>query len=69
MSDMPVIDRVKCDNCGLCIGVCTCKSLVVVANMVIIIESEECDWCTLCEAVCPTGAITCAFEIVIEEYQ
>ncbi len=69
MSDMPVIDRVKCDNCGLCVGVCTCKSLVVVAGMVTIIESEEWDWGTICEAVGPTGAISCAFEIVIEEYQ
>jgi len=27
---------------------------------------EKCDWCTDYEAVCPTGAISCPFDIVIE---
>jgi ferredoxin len=27
----------------------------------------ECDWCTDCEAVCSTGAISCPFEIIIQE--
>jgi ferredoxin len=40
----------------------------MVDNIVTIIEIEECGWCTQCEAVCPTGAISCAFEIVIEEH-
>jgi ferredoxin len=30
------------------------------------IEVEECGWCTLCELVCPYGAISCPFEIIIE---
>jgi ferredoxin len=32
-----------------------------------IIEVENCGWCTLCELVCPTGAISCPFEIVLED--
>ena len=69
MSEMPVIDRKRCDNCGLCVNVCGGQSLVIVNNTVTIIEGEYCDWCTLCEIVCPHGAITCAFEIVVEEYR
>lgn len=66
MAEMPVIDQEKCNGCGLCLSVCTCKSLVLVGNVITVIETVECDWCTLCEAVCPTGAISCPFEIVIE---
>ena len=67
MVEMPVIDREKCDGCGLCVSVCQCNAVVLVDDVITIIETEECGWCTLCEAVCPTGAISCAFEIVIEE--
>ena len=67
MADMPVIDREKCDGCGLCITVCGCGALVLVANMVTVIATEECGWCLECESVCPTGAIACSFEIVFEE--
>ncbi len=67
MAEMPVIDREKCDGCGLCISVCYCNALVLVDNVIAVIETEACTWCTECEAVCPTGAIACPFEIVIEE--
>ena len=67
MAEMPEIDRGKCNGCGLCVSVCSCNAIVLVANVISIIETEECLWCTLCEAVCPTAAITCPFEIVIEE--
>ncbi len=67
MPQMPVIDPLKCNGCGLCLSVCTCKALVLAKGAVIVIETEECDWCTRCEAVCPTGALACPFEIVIEE--
>ena len=66
MIEMPVIDLEKCNGCGLCISVCSCRALVMVGNIVTIIETEECGWCTQCEAVCPTGAIRCPFEIVFE---
>ncbi|MFC1958215.1 ATP-binding protein [Chloroflexota bacterium] len=65
---MPVIDREKCNGCGLCISVCACGALVLVENVVAVIETEECGWCLQCELVCPTGAVTCPFEIVIEEH-
>jgi ferredoxin len=40
--------------------------LVIIENTVQAIEVEECHWCTLCEMVCPYGAITCPFEIIME---
>ncbi len=67
LAEMPGIDQEKCNQCGLCISVCSCGALVLVENLIRIIDTEECGWCTLCEVVCPTGAITCPFEIVIEE--
>ena len=68
MFEMPLIDKEKCDGCGLCISVCSCGALVMVNNIVTVIEIEECGWCGLCEAICPTGAISCPFEIVFEEF-
>ena len=67
MAETPVIDQEKCDRCGLCVSVCSCNALVMVDNVVTIIETQECDWCTICEAICPTGALSCPFEIIIEE--
>lgn len=67
MVAMPVVDREKCDGCGLCISVCSCHALVLVDNAITVIETEECGWCTQCEAICPSGAISCAFEITFEE--
>ena len=71
MAEMPIIDREKCDGCGLCVSVCSCNRLTLIDNIITILEKKECHgcthWCTQCEAVCPTGAISCPFEIVIEE--
>ena len=67
MAEMPTVDTERCNGCGLCVGVCHCNALVLIDNAVTVVETEECGWCTECEAVCPTGAISCAFEIIIQE--
>jgi MinD superfamily P-loop ATPase len=67
MSEKPIIDEAKCEGCGLCVSVCTCGALVMEDNRVKVLEVENCGWCTLCELVCPSGAISCPFEIVMED--
>ena len=68
---MPVIDREKCQGCGLCVSVCACGALVLIDGKATVVGIKGCDfctrWCALCEAVCPNEAISCPFEIVIEE--
>lgn len=68
---MPKIDYEKCNGCGICVSVCSCKALVIVNNIVTYKEekkSHDCNrWCNNCELVCPNDAITCPFDIVIEE--
>jgi len=66
MIRMPVLDLEKCNGCSLCVSVCYCNALIIIDNVVTVVETEECGWCTDCEAVCPTGAISCPFDIVIE---
>ena len=69
MKDMPLIDEEKCEGCGLCVSVCQCGVLAMEDNKVKIVELENCGWCTLCEMVCPYAAISCPFEIIMENSQ
>jgi NAD-dependent dihydropyrimidine dehydrogenase PreA subunit len=64
---MPEIDPERCNGCGLCVDACKCRALILDNNIVIVIETEDCGWCLSCETVCPTGAISCPFEIIIED--
>ena len=68
---MPEIDKEKCDGCGVCISVCSCKALIIVDKKATYDESLKCSgctrWCGNCELVCPKNAITCPFEIIVEE--
>ena len=67
MADMPVIEPEKCSGCGLCIDVCSCEALVLENKVITVIETDDCGWCLQYELVCPTGAISCPFEIIVEE--
>lgn len=66
MIEMPVIDISICTGCGLCVSACYCGAITLCQGKVVIVETTACGWCTVCEAVCPLGAISCAYEIVIE---
>ena len=67
MKMMPSVDRQKCQGCGLCVSVCACGALVIVDNVLTVVDVEECQWCGMCELVCPNEAISCPFEIVVED--
>jgi Fe-S-cluster-containing hydrogenase component 2 len=70
---LPQVDEDRCTLCGLCVEVCPCHAVELGKRGPIFSCPEECsDICAcpgedhLCEEVYPTGAITCAFEIVLE---
>jgi MinD superfamily P-loop ATPase len=71
MPELPVIDEAKCDLCGLCVSACKCGILVIKDNKVKVVRTGKCsncnNYCNACELVCPTGAISCPFEVVIED--
>ena len=69
MQQKPIIDKEKCELCGLCVSVCACGALAIVDNELQAVNMENCRWCTLCELVCPSGAISCPFEIIIDNDQ
>lgn len=64
---IPQIDPGKCDGCGLCVGVCQNDGLEMHSEAVVFIGGDACTWCGLCEAVCPQDAISCPFDIILDE--
>lgn len=67
MAILPEIHRERCNGCGLCVDACARKVLIIIDDSLTIVEGTECGWCLVCEIVCPTDAITCPFEIVVED--
>ena len=63
----PHIEVYKCDGCGLCVSVCVNHGLQMAGDVVVFVGGDACSWCGECEAVCETGAITCPYDIVIED--
>ena len=76
---LPQVDETRCTLCGLCVEVCPCHAVELGEQGPLFSCPEVCpgigvcaegaDGYHLCEEVCPTGAITCAFEIVLEADQ
>ena len=64
---LPEIHLDDCDGCALCVPVCPVDALRVVDHKVIVTLPDDCEYCGNCEEACPTGAITCPYEIVIED--
>ncbi len=51
-----IIDQQKCTGCGLCIEVCTDRTLSLEADKAVV-SGSKCLQCGHCAAICPTGAI------------
>lgn len=67
------VDETRCKLCGLCVEACPCHSVTIEMHSLQFhcpqncarADSNEC--CGyICEQVCPTGALSCAFEIVLQ---
>jgi formate hydrogenlyase subunit 6/NADH:ubiquinone oxidoreductase subunit I len=69
---LPQLDETLCNLCGLCVEACPCHAVKLGEWGPIFDCPEVCpetarpELCCLCEEICPTGAITCAFDIVLE---
>jgi nitroreductase/NAD-dependent dihydropyrimidine dehydrogenase PreA subunit len=46
----------KCNGCGLCVGACPCRALVIQDEKAVVSGTESIG-CGHCEAICPKGAI------------
>jgi formate hydrogenlyase subunit 6/NADH:ubiquinone oxidoreductase subunit I len=72
---LPVVDYDLCDRCGLCVEACPCHAVEMTERGPVFHCAEECgksgtcsaDCGLVCEEVCPRGAISCSFEITIED--
>jgi formate hydrogenlyase subunit 6/NADH:ubiquinone oxidoreductase subunit I len=76
---LPQVEETRCTLCGLCVEACPCHAVTLGEQEPVFACPEGCpghctdtealDCSCLCEEVCPTGAIACAFEIVLEADQ
>ncbi len=76
---LPQVDETRCTLCGLCAEACPCRAIELGEQGLVFACPEACphpstgdeapDCSCLCEEVCPSGAISCAFEIVWEADQ
>lgn len=57
-SDNIIIDKNKCNVCGICIGVCGSKTLEIIEKLLVQINPALCCSCGHCAAICPQNAIT-----------
>jgi formate hydrogenlyase subunit 6/NADH:ubiquinone oxidoreductase subunit I len=76
---LPQVDGNLCTLCGLCVEACPCGAVTLgetgpmftcpkdICEDSVCAEGAEGCCFYLCEEVCPTRAITCAFEIVMED--
>ena len=76
-SSQPVVNMVCCTRCGRCVEACPCHAVQLTDEGLVFSCADKCrrdeigeqdcgGWC-LCEEACPTGAIDCAFDIVLDE--
>ena len=51
------IDRVRCKECGLCIGLCARGVFESDGGSPVVVHEEKCNACEICELICPDFAI------------
>jgi len=75
---LPDVDETRCTLCGLCVQACPCHAVQMADGGPIFFCPEVCPndgacaelgGCCLCEEACPSGAITWAYEIVMDTSQ
>lgn len=64
---MPIIDRTRCDGCGLCVKVCPSGALALRDGKAVVVKPTACYYEGLGEMICPKGAIQLPYEIVFAE--
>ena len=72
--NLPQVNTEICSKCGLCIEVCPCHSVELKEGAPVFSCPDECTPIAadlagcgcVCEDACPEGAISCAFEVVLE---
>ena len=72
---LPEVNQDKCTLCGLCVEACQCHAIEMGEQGPVFRPIETCSaQCNegspcvcFCEEVCPTGAISCCYEIVLDD--
>ncbi len=67
LKTVPEIDLSRCNGCGICVERCPVGAATLTGEGAVSVSAEDCTYCTECEALCPSGAISCPFEIVVEQ--
>ncbi len=52
---MVYVNKIACDACGTCIGVCPSDALVL--EETVSVDSNRCTGCGVCVKICPFGAL------------
>ena len=59
----PIIDREKCNGCGLCDRHCPLDVITMVEKTPEVRYPDECWHCGACRQDCPTGALEITFPL------